>query len=913
MFHEVSAVDPEQRAALLLRLCDDDVALRTEVSSLVDASMREALQGRRRVDEARRAAEVGSGGRRVGPYILDRVLGRGGMGAVYLAHRADGQFEQQVAIKLIDLPLATELFRERFRFERQILAGLVHPYIARLLDGGVSDADELYLAMEYVAGAAITSHCDEAKLNLRERLELFAKVCSAVQFAHQNLVVHRDLKPANIFVVSDGTPRLLDFGTAKLLVPIAADAAAGFTQHGLQSFTPQYASPEQVLGGAITTATDTYSLGVLLFVLLTGSPPYEIKEFTTAEMLRVICSEAPQKPSAVPRHTGARGNHPWHIDADLDAIVLKALRKEPERRYVTVDQLMGDIQAWLAGRPVLARRGNWRYRAGKFIRRNTLPLAVAVLLLFSVIGGIAGVLWQSHQAVQQRRRAEARSDDLRQLSNSLLSEIDEAIKELPGSTSVQRLLVERVLDHLDRMSRDAGNDRTADLDLINAYTRLGNLQGNPYDQNIGDPAGALVSLGKALTLAVRLQAAGAPDTEALAALALAQQSRSEVLFGVGRTEEAIVSMRAALQAFEARVASPGAPPAAYADAATAAGSLGDQLGQAGVASLGDRAGALTAYRQSLAFSSMALRLDPHFARSQRSIAVSHIKVANIIAATDPMAAMEEYRQSIRAWQAMPAVDQPAASTRRGIAMAQLKIAYALSETGDYARSLAEFDQASDSYEYYAAADKSDTRAQYDLAVFLSGKALVYMDMLNPDLNAQGKERASNTQTAITLLRRSIGIRSRLVAIDPTNRGWVANEAYEKTLLGTLEQETAEANEGAKLAAAGSAKLVELASLPDAAIDVLDYATTAMLGVKPLRLRNPAWTAHTAERLVTMTHRQNPAFLLTLAQALGRARRFEEAMNTAREGLQLWGAHTGDDGPTRLQKLLILETNVGHDR
>jgi len=334
------------------------------------------------VDHTREAGIVA--GRRVGPYELESILGRGGVGAVYLAHRADGQFEQRLAIKLIDLPLATDLFRQRFRLERQILAGLNHPNIARLLDGGATEDGELYLAMEYAEGIPVDAYCRQQCLNVPARLSLFKTICGAVQYAHQNLVVHRDLKPANILVLAGGAPKLLDFGTAKL-----------------HSFTPQYASPEQILGDPITTSSDTYSLGVLLYLLLTGAPPYELKEFTTAEMLRVICQIQPDKPSA--HSNSAIGC----LDADLDAIILKALRKEPLGRYLTVDQFAGDIQAYLDGRPVAARHGTLRYQAGKFVRRNRMALAAATLL------GLSLLAWRRGSVVAgkncRRPKAQSRS------------------------------------------------------------------------------------------------------------------------------------------------------------------------------------------------------------------------------------------------------------------------------------------------------------------------------------------------------------------------------------------------------------------------------------------------------------------------------------------------------------------------
>jgi len=427
VFHEALAAREEVREELIRSQCGGDAALIEEVRSLLEACQAEERVTALRLQEPQNGEGNHPAHQRVGPYEIDRLLGRGGMGAVYLAHRADGQFEQKVAIKLIDLPLATALFRERFRQERQILAELQHPFIARLLGGGVTAGGDPYLVMEYVDGVPIHRFCEERRLSTPERLALFMRVCEAVQFAHQNFIVHRDLKPDNILVAEDGSPRLLDFGTAKLLSPSLVRPGGELTREGCQSFTPQYASPEQVLGNPITTASDTYSLGVLLYLLLTGTQPYELKEMTTAEMLRVICEEAPRRPSQ------AAGSNK-RLDADLEAILLKALRKEPRERYLTAEQMASDVRAYLEGQPVGARQGTLRYRASKFIRRNRLALAGTAALAVTLIAGVAGVLWQAKVANEERRKAEARSADLRQLSNSLLSELDEAIKQLPGST-----------------------------------------------------------------------------------------------------------------------------------------------------------------------------------------------------------------------------------------------------------------------------------------------------------------------------------------------------------------------------------------------------------------------------------------------------------------------------------------------
>ena len=675
VFHEALATSESLRPALLEAMCKGDQALLEEVCSLLKASaLEERLTAACQVEEER-ASEISAGRRRIGPYELDRLVGRGGMGAVYLAHRADGQFDQQVAIKLIDMPFLTDLFRERFRQERQILARLSHPNIARMLDGGVSEDGELYLAMEYANGLPIQRYCVQYSLSIRERIELFKSVCTAVRFAHQNLVVHRDLKPDNIVVMEDGTPKLLDFGTAKLLIPIDAVAEGEFTRQGFHSFTPQYASPEQVLGHPISTASDIYSLGVLLFLLVAGVPPYELKEFTTDEMMRVICNDEPPRPSEKCVY--------GRLDSDIDSIVLKALRKEPEERYASVDQLIADLQAYLSGRPVAAHQGSFRYHASKFARRNKLVLAASALLCVTVMLGASGVLWQAHIASIQRRRAEARAEDLRKLSNTLLSEIDEAIQKLPGSTPAQRLLVGTVLEHLDRAAKDASADPLMQLDLANAYIRLANVQGNPYDQNIGDMPGALTSLDKALSISTALVRQQPEDAAAVHAVGWALQSRGEVLFGMGRTQEAVTAMRSAATTYEELASRPGAKVDALMDAAVAYGGLGDELGQSGMASLSDPVAALAAFHKSLELDERIVHIDPGFTRALRGIAVNHAKIANIELDTDPAAALLNYGYAIRAMNALPEETRNILPNRRILANFLSKNGLALKEVEDF--------------------------------------------------------------------------------------------------------------------------------------------------------------------------------------------------------------------------------------
>jgi tetratricopeptide (TPR) repeat protein len=897
IFHEVLAAQEHRRPSLIELLCKGNAGLMDEVLSMVGASQAEEILSARLSARAKMDADAIAPGKWVGPYQLDRLLGRGGMGAVYLAHRADGEFQQQVAIKLIDVPLATDLYREPFRMERQILAGLVHPYIGRLLDGGVSSEGELYLVLEYVDGVSIVRYCKENQLSLRSRLMLFLKVCEAVRYAHQHLVIHRDLKPDNILVVADGTPRLLDFGTAKLLTPLPSTGE--FTLLGLQPFTPQYASPEQVMGRPITTASDIYSLGLLLYLMVAEVPAYELKELTTETMLRVICTEEPRKPSEV----AVSAERP---DADLDAITLKALRKEPWERYISVDQFAADVEAYLEGLPVMARRGTLRYRAGKFARRNKLALFAAALLFSTVLAGMVGILWQWRAANLERRRVEARSEDLRQLSNSLLSEIDEAVKELPGSTPVQQLIVQRVLEHLDRMAKDTAGDRRSQLDLVGAYTRLGNLQGNPYEQNIGDARGALVSLDKATGIAQALQSGNPKDASVLGALAIAQKARSNVLFGMSRTRESIVAMRAAIDAFQAQFANTAVTPVQLNEAAGAFNGLGDQLGLPGVASLGDSAGALDAYRKAVELSRRALAMDPNFTRSSRTLAIDFSKIGDIVIQKDPAAAVADYRQSLSAWSALIASGDSSATSKRGLARVYLKLGQALSLSRDYTAAFAAFDQADRTLRRYAAADPKDIRASTDLFVLDDDEAQTYFDMLNLDLNPGNGDRAENTKQAIDHLRDSIAIIEKLLSVDPGNRIWMTNLAYDQVSLGTLEQSAGDPGSGAQIAAAGIAALSKGAAAGDASMDVLELATSASLRVLPMHLRNPQATIQYAERLVALDHRRTPGYLALLAQAYRQDGQQAKASAVANEGLTLLPESAPGALATRTRKILEVE-------
>jgi len=442
-------------------------------------------------------------GRRIGAYDLVAELGRGGMGEVFAAVRADGHYDQKVALKLVRAGYATAGIVERFRAERQILAGLDHPNIARLVDGGTTDAGTPYLVMELVDGVPIDQFCDAGSLPVPERLQLFLQVCSAVQYAHQRLVIHRDIKPANILVTANGIPKLLDFGIAKML-----DPAGTAEETLLRPFTPEYASPEQVRGEPVSTASDVYALGMVLYRLLTKRSPYRLENRTPGALAAAITGQEPERPSTAV--TRADGNPPAgqtpssrlqrQLRGDLDFILLKALRKEPDKRYASAEQFAEDIRRHLDGLPVAARKGTWNYRAGKFTQRHRAMVGAATIVLTTLVAGIIVTARQARIAEGHRRRADARFNDVRKLANSLIFEVHDSIQYLPGATDARRVILQRSLEYLDTLARESEREPDLLRELATAYSRIGAVQGNPHSMNLGDTKGASVSLQKSVEM-----------------------------------------------------------------------------------------------------------------------------------------------------------------------------------------------------------------------------------------------------------------------------------------------------------------------------------------------------------------------------------------------------------------------------
>ena len=574
LFHSVRDLDPDAREEALQSVHDQDPPLYEEVRALLAADVGSGV-----FDELmdRFGQPVGvpdpaphTVGTQIGPYRIIHELGRGGMGTVYLAERADGQFEQRVALKLGRFGMLDEALLHRFLNERQILARLVHPHIARLYDGGITapvpdmpGESRPWFAMEYVEGQSIDSYCDERRLSVDDRLRLFEDICSAVLYAHQNLIVHRDLKPSNILVTAGGEVKLLDFGISKLMSD--DDESQALTQTGLHAMTPEYASPEQIRGEPITTASDVYSLGLILYQLLTGRRPYEVAGRSAAEIERLVCHQLPARPSTVVRPDRAHAPNDVDVDrisalrssrperlrrrlsGDLDTIVLRALQKEPARRYQSAEQLLEDVRRHASSLPVRARPDSLSYRTTRFVRRHRVGVAAALVGTLSLATGIAGVLWQARVAAHERDQARleaAKSEEVASFLEDLFNASDPYLSTMTDRPDTLRVR------HFLRRGADRVLQELQDQPAVQA--RMLNVAGNVY-RSLGllDEAAPLVERGLAIRNAM-------PDAderdvaESLHSLAVVQHAR-------GDYETADSLFAASLQRLRATPASPDLP------------------------------------------------------------------------------------------------------------------------------------------------------------------------------------------------------------------------------------------------------------------------------------------------------------------------------------------------------------------
>jgi non-specific serine/threonine protein kinase/serine/threonine-protein kinase len=763
LFDGALAVEPERRAAWLHDACGADPTLVRDVFSLLASHEgagrfleRPALEGGLNVAASEEGGEDLSG-RRIGPYEVLALIGRGGMGAVYRAQRADEAYHQVVALKVVRRGTDTDTVLDRFHAERRILARLEHPHIARLLDGGALDDGRPYFVMEHVDGERIDRWAARRQLDTRARLGLFLDVCAAVSHAHRALVVHRDLKPANILVTAEGVVKLLDFGIAKLLDP-SGDAEP--TATALVPLTPEYASPEQVRGEAVTTSADVYSLGVVLYELLTGRRPYALRQRHPSALLRVICEEEPERPSTAAGRGGegeqappeTRQRRRRELSGDLDGIVLMALRKEPARRYSSVEQMAEDVRSHLEGRPVRARPDTFAYRAGKFVRRHRVGVASAAVVALSVAGGITATLWQAHVARRERARAERRFQDVRHLASAFLFEFHDAVERLPGSTPARQLVVRKGLEYLDRLAAEAGGDLSLQRELASAYLKVGDVQGRPAAPNLGDVAGAARSYEQALAIRRALAARDPADLGLRLELAEAHARLGEALAQSRRIVPAVEQHRRAAElAGEALAAEPSS-----ARASLLAAGEDIELGQL-LARTGDHAGAkerLDAGLRRVEALAAGAEGDP-----ERTLAVARLLTAlssGLRSTQQTPRALETLRRALSLLEGLAREHRDSAAYRRQLGRGHQVLGDALSFSGAMREAMAHYQQALALFDTLSRQDPANAEARRDLATSYLRLGMVL------------RNTAPRQKGALEHYREGLAIAQSLAAADPAN-------------------------------------------------------------------------------------------------------------------------------------------------
>ncbi len=888
LFQAALDCDPERRAAFLDSSCGGDSSLREEIESLLassaDGSFTEASAFR---DSLRLVEKTQSlAGRQIGSYRVIREIGEGGMGVVYLASRADQVFEKQVAIKVIQRGLDTKDVLRRFRSERQILAGLDHPNITRLLDGGTTEQGLPYFVMEYIEGEPIDKYCDAHKLRITRRLQLFQTVCAAVHYAHQNLVIHRDIKAGNILVTSEGVPRLLDFGIAKLLT--AEPGISDRTVTELRAMTPDCASPEQVRGELIATASDVYSLGVLLYRLLSGHRPYRLAGKMPGEIERTIREEDPEAPSAVidrEEESGADGPlTPQSVSevregspdklrrrlrGDLDNIVLMALRKEPARRYASVLQFSEDVRRHLQALPVIARRDTARYRTVKFIARHKAGVTAAALIALALVAGVVATASQARVARAERSRAERQFNDLRALTTSFLFEFHTAIRDLPGATPARKLLVQRALDYLSKLAEEAHGDRQLQRELAEAYLKVGDVQGNAYEANLGDPAGAAKSYSRALKISNSLVGSDGNDTEALRYQARSYKSLGEVLPVLGNPDEAAADLQRAAGILEPLLAARGSDNELRQQLASCYQDLGDVQGHSGLQNLGDRAAALRSYQKSLALYQALAADEPNNSGARRGMALLQIRIGDLKEARDDLEGVfQSYFSALQIMEGLSAAEPTSAEDQRRLAHAYRKVGGIQEDLREFKEALRYYDKAAAINESMMNADLKNYQASMAFAISLRWSG----DLLN---------RVGKRSAALGKYRRVLEILDRLAAGDPQNVVVRGRQSEMLILTADLFAQNGQVDESRNMALRGLAITRQLATRTEATPDELSQYAANFLTCQPAELREPAAALQYAKKALEKSGGTDSDGLDVLAQAyfetgdVGHAIEFEE--------------------------------------
>lgn len=779
--------------------------------------------------------------RHYGPYRTVRLLGTGGMGAVYLAERDDGELEQTVAIKVIGQHLAGEAFERRFHAERQILANLAHPHIARLMDGNTTEDGEPYLVMEYVDGAALDRYLEENRVPVPQRLELFLKVCSAVSFAHRNLVIHRDLKPSNIVVTAGGEPKLLDFGAARLLN--REDAAVTTAMA-----TPRYASPEQLRARPATTVSDVYSLGVILYEMLAGESP-----FPGGDALEV----------AVRRASGELAPVPLGMGGDLSTIVGKALEADPERRYGSVQELADDIRRYLDRRPIAARPASFVYRASRFVNRNRWSVAAGAALALAIAAGVVSTVWQAQRA--QRRFAEVRS-----LARFLVFDIHDDLERMPGTTALQKKTVERSLAYLDGLSKEAGGDAALRLEIAQAYRRLGDVLGNPFLPSLGDRKAAAGAYAKGLEALASLERT---REVRLTAATLQVQQGATLTFGAvdGKPLELVRGAVAALRELERERPEDVELWIALAQGLTVLGTRSAAGG--GTVEAVARPEVAAYLEESLAVLTRALAMAPGDARVVSALAQRESALGLMMGSSEPAKSIAHYRKAVEWLDGLPEGAKGSLQTGRMRANILANVGWAEGQSGRYEQAIRDLTETVSILKAWSEMDEQDTTAMYQLSGAYRARGIVY-------------GYRHDAAAAVADFSTAAALHQRLSRRDPSNVVYRYLRAELLARSGNLLVALGRRAEAKAAAGEGLAALVALASAPKATLGHVFGACRWLTETEVVDLRDPAAAARFCRAAVERTNGEDPDAFEGLATALDQCGDRKGAVEAAERALSL---------------------------
>lgn len=750
---EALEVLPEQRRQVIELRCNGDYELQQEIESLLVYAEESTVGITQTTSPVIRGPAVDRVGRTIGPYKLQKLLGEGGMGSVYLAVREVDGYSMRVALKIMRVTAMSEYSLRRFRMERQILARLTHPNITRLLDGGVTDEGLPYLVTEYIEGTPIDQYYQTNRPSIAERLRVFLSVCSGLSFAHRNLIVHGDIKPANILVTPDGTAKLVDFGIARLL---DADSAASFATT-TYALTPGWASPEQLGGTPPTVLSDLYSLGRVFYEVITEQQAYQLQEISPAEYLNVL-SQTPPAPSAVSGNSILQG--------DLDDIAIKAIEFEPEQRYQSADQFAADIEAYLDSRPILARHATWQYRTTKFIRRHRRGVVIASLITLTLLSLVAATLWQTRRAREQYDVAARQAGAIRKLANSFIFDLDDAVAEMPGATQIRANIMTNAVGYLDRLAKESSQDPELQQELGLAYLKIGDIMGRPGSSNLGRTAAALESYRKAQRILEPLVRRNQSNIDAKLNLAQLYNRISAVQKVIGNFEDALEDDLKSLDIREGLLQSSPDDQELRRAVAQSLTSLGGTHSQ-----LGEWSRVVETRKRALRMFEQLIAADPKNLADRRGLVLARTRLASILSHQNQHGqALDQLHQAVAEQKSL--LDENPANSQIMMAYGGTisSLARGLSESGDTSGSLNAYEQAYEIYKRLVVVDSADVRSKSLLAAtdVAIGRILV---------------RTHRAAKALPRLEPALRTRIELSERDPMNSGALGEVAEGHAVLG----------------------------------------------------------------------------------------------------------------------------------